>query len=435
MILTWRFWVLFSIGIPLAGLLAMSGRAELVIPYDLGLLLLAWITTLIAPKKSQLRLIRKFDPVLSVRTANRIEVSLTNLSPRPISGQIFDLPPSTFAMSPNVESFRLETSGRLTFTYELTPPERGSDYFRGTDLLLDCPLGLAKKKMRLPTSQPIRVYPNVLALREFDLLNQQGRLREIGIRRTRMRGQGSEFESLREYSIDDDFRKIDWKATARRGKLVVKQFEVERNQAVILVVDTSRVMLSEVEGVRKLDHALDSSLMLINAANRAGDQVGLLVFSDTVKQFLPPRKGRNRVGMLIEAMHDLVAEPIEGDVARAITYLDRRWKRRALIVVFTDIDEEVRAEELAAVLGPFARRHRVLLVRVADPTLLSALENRSPERTAIASRAAAGLLNASREEVGRILSRSRIWHLEAEPQDLASTLVNAYFEARSSGQF
>jgi len=377
-----------------------------------------------------LKVRREFDPVLSVRSANKIQLTLTNESLDAISGTIRDEPPTQFQASQREFPLDIGPEREIEIEYTLTPDERGGESFKGTFVRLACPLGLVVKQARLETEEPIRVYPNVLALREFDLLKQKGRLREMGIRRSRMRGLGTEFESLREYAEGDDYRKIDWKASARHNKLVVRQFEQERNQAVVIVIDIGRYMLSEVNGVRKLDHALDACLMLTNAAAHAGDFVGLLVYSDVVRRYIPPKKGRNQIGMIIEALHDLVAEPIESDPAAAFAFLASRWKRRSLVVTFTDLEDPDRARALAAALGPQARRHLLLIARVSDPRLKEAVDPPMEKLEDMYISAAAGLLVSDRKAATSVLRASNIHNLESEPQDLTASLVSYYFDVK-----
>lgn len=316
--------------------------------------------------------------------------------------------------------------------YHVHPVERGSDYFRGTYVRFACPLGLVQRQERLPTDEPFRVYPNVLALREFDLLNQKGRLRELGIRRTRLRGLGTEFESLREYAEGDDFRKIDWMASARRDRLIVRQYETERNQSVLIGIDVGRHMLGEVNGVTKLDHALDATLLLAHAAAAAGDQVGLFIYADQVIRYIPPRKGRNQVGMIIEALHDQVAQPVETDSNAAFAYLAARWKRRSLVVNFTDSGDSDRAQAIGTALAPLVKRHLVLLARISDPRFKEVLDKRLDTVEDMYKKAAALLLDEDRRQATSVLNLYGLHSLESEPQDLAANLVSFYFRAKEN---
>lgn len=430
MIPTKRFWLLAALGIPIAALAGSAGVPLLAIFYDVALIGVAWFTGRMVPDASLIKVKRTFDPVLSVRAANKIQLTVTNESLEHIKGILRDEPPPQYPTSGREFPINLGPEREIELEYTVTPDERGSESFKNTFLRLACPLGLVVRQVELPTSEPIRIYPNILALREFDLLKQKGRLREMGIRRSRMRGLGTEFESLREYAEGDDYRKIDWKASARQNKLVVKQFEQERNQAVLIVVDIGRHMLATVDGVRKLDRALDACLMLTNAAATAGDLVGLLVYSDVVKRYIPPKKGRNQMGMIIETLHDLVAEPIESDPGAAFAFLGTRWKRRSLVVTFTDLEDPDRAAALVTAMGPQARRNLLLIARVADPKLKEALDPPMEQVNDMYLAAAAGVLVADRRKATSVLSAANIHNLEAEPQDLAAALVSFYFEVK-----
>lgn len=430
MVPTKRFWLLIALGIPVAAFAGAVETPSIAVAYNLLIIVIALISGKLGPSGDRLKITRTHDPVLSVRAANKIQLQILNENLSRVTGEIRDEPPPQFPASQRQFKLDIGAEGERELNYTLTPTERGSESFRGTYVRLDCPLGLVQKQEFIPTEESIRVYPNLLALREFDLLKQKGRLREIGIRRARQRGIGTEFESLREYAVGDDYRKIDWKASSRTNKLIVRQFEVERNQSVIIVIDIGRHMLAEVDGVRKLDHALDSCLMLTHAAANAGDFVGLLVYSDVVKRYIPPKKGRNQVGIIIEALHDLVAEPVESDPIAAFAFLGTRWKRRSLVVTFTDLDDPDRARTLATALGPQAKRHLVLLARVTDPLLGEALDSPIEKVDDMYLVAASDLLMADRRQATSVLSSARIQNLEAEPQELASSLVNFYFEVK-----
>ncbi|MDR3691449.1 MAG: DUF58 domain-containing protein [Fimbriimonas sp.] len=430
MVPTKRFWMMVAAGIPLAAISAWVGSPMIGVAYDILLVGTAFASTFFAPSTARLSVRRRLDSVLSVRASNRIVLVVENGGQQPVTGVLRDEPPPFFDV--NQREFRIDVSPRrpLELAYHVTPYERGSERFRGTFLRIDCPLGLAVKQVRLPTEQPVRVYPNVLALREFDLLKQQGRLRELGIRRSRARGLGTDFESLRDYADGDDYRKIDWKASARRGKLVVRQYEQERNQCVILCIDVGRHMLAEVDGVRKLDHVLDALLMLTNAAAMAGDFVGLLVYADSVRRYIPPRKGRGQVGVIIEAIHDLVAEPVESDPIAAFSYLSSRWKRRSLIVNFTDYEDPDRARELSLAIGPLARRHLTLICRVQDPRIDEVLKMPVETVPEMYRKAAANFLMEDRRAATSIVGMAGIRNLDSEPQDLATNLVSYYFHVK-----
>jgi uncharacterized protein (DUF58 family) len=433
MVPTRRFWALVVLGIPIAALAVTYGSPAIAVAYDLLLVLLAFATVRMAPSAESLRIRRVFDPVLSVRAWNRISLRIENDGVETVAATLRDEPPAGFDAGDRQFKIEVPPGGEVRLEYTVMPRERGSDEFLGTVLRIKCPLGLAERQVWMPTEEPVRVYPNVLALKEFDLLRQQGRLREIGIRRSRIRGLGTEFESLRQYTEGDDYRKIDWKATARKGEVMVRQYEQERNQSVLICIDIGRHMLSEVNGVRKLDHVLDSLLMLANAANLAGDLVGLLVYAENVRRFLPPRKGREQIGLVIEACHDLVAEPVESDFSGAIAYLSQRWNKRSLLVTFTDCDDADRARDLLTAFLPASRRHLALLCRITDPRIHEVEQAPVVQVRDMYAKAAAGLLVEDHRAALSILSNAGVHVLDAEPQELASALVNYYFTVKERG--
>lgn len=430
MIPTRRLWVLILMGIPVGAIAFSIGYPHLALAWDLLLLSLAVIDYKLVPGLTGFKIRRAHDPVLSVRVPNQIRLEFENAGAEDISARVRDEGPGRSEAIGN--EFRVEVRpGRFEErTYTIVPPERGTDFFRGTWLRQRGPIGLIEKQSRLHTEQPVRIYPNVLALKEFDLLKQRGRLRQLGIRKSRIRGLGMEFESLRDYSVGDDYRKIDWKASARRSKLVVRQFEQERNQAVVICIDIGRRMLSEVGGVTKLDHTLDSLLMLAHAAANEHDLVGLLVYADTVRRYMPPKKGRSQIGAIIDAIHDLVAEPVETDFAAAFGYLAARHKRRSLLVNFTDIDDEEQAESFLGAFAPISKRHLSLVARIADPLMAEMAGGKVTRMEDLYFKAAGLTLTEDRKAAGTRLSTHGIHHIEAEPQNLAAELVSFYFHVK-----
>ncbi len=430
---TRRFWWLALAGVPLAAVAASAGAPVIAALYDVGLVAVAFATARLGPDPSRLRVTRRRDPVLSVRRANRVVLAIENDGDAPISARLRDEPPPHWPSTDKEFDVVVRPGALVEKAYAVTPPARGADAFRATFVRVSCPLGLVERQVRLDTHEEVRVYPDVLALKEFGLLRQAGRLREMGIRRSRQRGGGTEFESLKHYTEGDDFRDIDWKATARHAEPIVRRHEAERNQAVIVALDLGRAMLAEADGVVKLDRALDALLMLAQAAALAGDQIGLLAYDDKVRLWMPPAKGRAQVGLLIRAAHDLQASPAASDPVGAFAALSAKWKRRALVVVFSDADDADAAGPLAVALGPLSRRHRVLLCRVADPKLALARKAPLASPDGMYVRAAAALLDEDRRVAGGVLTGSGVRVLEADPEDLAATLVGAYLDARVEG--
>lgn len=424
------FFVLLSLTLIFSLLGTVDSRFLLLIwPYNLALLGASLLSYLFAPQHHHLRVERKMDKVLSVGTENLVRLYVTNEGPNVMECRLREEPPSGFETDSQEFQFRLSPWERVEVRYHVTPKERGTFYFRDTFFESVGVFGLAARRARLKTRQPVTVYPNVLALRKFDLLKQRGHLREIGIRRSRLKSLGTEFESLREYVQGDDYRRLDWKATARKNKLVVREYEAERNQSVILMLDYGRLMLAEVGNRLKLDHVLDATLLLANAVVNANDQLGLLVYGDVVERWIPPRRGKGQLGNVLQAVHALQAQPIASDMPAAIHYLATRWKRRSLIITFTELDQKEAAQALLPVLAPLAKTHLCLVVTVKDPHTTALA--RSPDPFVAT---AAALLEEEREAAAHYLRQAGVRTLDAEPQDLAVALVNCYLDVKATAQ-
>jgi uncharacterized protein (DUF58 family) len=433
-VLTRKFWILVAVGIPLIGIANMISMGWLLYVYNGFLALAALISFALGPNSKNLFFRRRMDAVLSVRARNRIRIELELDGINDLSGEIRDEIPATFEGFSVQTKFKMKSGSKFSHDYFTVPPDRGDEYFRATFLRLNCPLGLVQKQIQLNTEQPIKVYPNILALREFNLLNQKGRLREAGVRKSRLRGMGTEFESLRDYALGDDFRKIDWKATARRGKVIVREFEIEKNQAVMICIDCGRHMLAEVGGIRKLDLVLDSVLMLIQSALLAGDNVGLIAYGADVIKYIPAKKGQRQMGILLNAMHDLIAEPLESDPVRAFSYLSARHKKRSLLIHFTAMEERDRAREIIQSFGPMARGHISLLGIIDDPKFRELLRAKPDTSTKLFQFASAYYLTEESRQAAAMLRSAGINILSSEPQELAADLVNFYLDVKSRGK-
>lgn len=430
MIPTKRLWLVLGVGIVFSAVAAQAGLGTLMWGFDGLVLLLVFVSSYFVPKPSEIAVEREMDPVFSVRSANRVKLKVENSSVWPLRGTVLDEPEPIFSSSNNLQRIHIEPGDTEELTYKTTPPLRGNFRFLATFFRIRCPLGLVDKQLRIDSAQGVRVYPNLQTLQEFDLLNQRGKLKDMGLRRNRMRGLGTEFESLRDYCLGDDFRKIDWKATARRGKPIVKQFEVERNQSVMLVIDCGRSMLGEVNDVTKLDYSLDSCLLLARAAFSMGDQVGLLVYNDSVQKFISPRKSNNQIGVLIESVHDLQAEPVESNPASALSHFTQRWKKRSLVVLFTDVSDADKAQVLAKSLGALRHRHVVIVVNVNDPEIQQLTETVPQTKQDLYGQAAGLWLEERQLAAIGILKAAHVHHVAAEPQDLSKALVEAYFDIK-----
>jgi uncharacterized protein (DUF58 family) len=279
------------------------------------------------------------------------------------------------------------------------------------------------------------VYPDIQAVRTYELLARQDREASM-FRSSRRRGGESEFERLREYRRGDEFRAVDWKATARRQKLIAREYQLESNQSIMFLLDAGRLMTAETRGLSLFDHALNATLMLSHVAARAGDQVGLLAFADGIKSFAPPAGGAQAARRIIQAGYDLHPDIVETNYNDAFEQLSLRVRKRTLVVVFTQVVDDVAAADLTRVMRGLLPRHLPLLVFFRDVEIAEMLDptghrGGAPTTQELYARGAAAEMVAFRERLLRDLTTRGALVLDILPDRLTPALINRYLEIKA----
>ncbi|MBC7286696.1 MAG: DUF58 domain-containing protein, partial [Armatimonadetes bacterium] len=294
-------------------------------------------------------------------------------------------------------------------------------------------LGLARWQRRLPARQATQVYPNLIELRRYDYLARARRLQEAGYRPIRTRGEGREFESLREYVPDDEYRDIDWKATARRGHPITRQYEIERSQSLVLMLDCGRMMAGETDGLTKLDHAINAALMLAHVALVAGDAVGWIAFADSILRMSLPRRTCDTVSRLARDLYDLEVRLVEPDYAGAFATLKTRVRKRSLVVIFTDIVDLEASDRLVSYAAALHPRHLPLLIALREAELEeTALRRPATEEDAYAAAVASRLMERRAIALATMRRRGAL-ALDVRPAELTPRAVSEYLSVKASG--
>jgi uncharacterized protein (DUF58 family) len=295
------------------------------------------------------------------------------------------------------------------------------------------PLGLAWRQSRLRLPWQATVYPRLIDAAIRALPSQAMRRREAGLRNVRRLGEGRVFETLKEWVPGDDTRTIDWKATARRGKVMARQYEDERRQQVMLVIDAGRMMTAEIDGVPRLESAIDAALHLAYSAIEHDDNVGLMVFADEVQTFIPPSRGRRALRAVLDGLATVEGRVLEPNYPAALSYLAARNRKRALTVLFTDIIDRTASDALLIRVGSFRPRHLPLAVTLRD-TALDALGTRRPANVTQAfERAAAEELLSAREEALAEMRRKGVLVVDVPPRRAAEAVVDQYAQLKRRG--
>jgi uncharacterized protein (DUF58 family) len=403
---------------------ALAG-ASLLVAAVVGIDLWAW------RGEPELHLARRIPERAHVGRACEIRVVLENRADREVEVDVYEALPEDLAPVGQVfAAVRVAAGGRAEIPVELHPTRRGDRALGSLVALVRSPLGLFRRRLVDEEAAQLRVYPDTCALLRPEALDPRRVLESLGVRPARRRGEGMEFESLRDYVPGDDPRRLDWAASARRARPVVRLHQHERNHTVVIALDASRLMAGRIGTRTKLDHAVDASLALAYAALLSGDRVALSVFDHEVRGFLAPRAHRRALGPLIEFLRPVEPRLVEADYASLVRALGARQRRRALVVVFSDFVESDSASPIG-ILRVLSRHHRVLLVAVRDPLYAELDANRSGSGMQEAlRRVVLDDLLGERETALLSLRRGGLHTLDLAPDHLTAPVLNRYLELR-----
>ncbi len=437
MLFTSRFFILLILGvIPPLLTWPWAGSKWLLIGWNVALLVTAWLDYRQAEDVTQITATRHLSKRFIIGAENEVQIELAMRPARQITFSVKDeYPPDLELRGERLMTITIPRKARNSVkrSYKLFAAARGDYYFGDLLLRWTAPFGLVIKQVRIPAAQNVKVYPNLGAAKQQELLAQRNRLLQIGIRRTRLKGQGREFESLRDYVRGDALRHISWTATARRGKLVTRQYQAERNQNIVVMVDAGRLMTSRIDNLSKLDHAINAALAVGFVANRGADNVGLLAFTREVVTYLPPQQGHAQINAMLEALYNLKPSMIEPSYARAFQYFSQHCKRRSLVIILTDLIDREASAELLAYTATLMPRHLPLIVTIGDNDL-RALASEVPQKTTDVYRqsVAEELLQQREEALARITELGGL-ALDVPAGQLSFQLINKYLEVKARG--
>ncbi len=391
-----------------------------------------------SPKLLWLR--REHPPVVVAGREATLTWEIRSESARPLRiGVADDLAPSLRARSRRV-SLRLPPRGTARVSTTIRPLRRGHFALDHLTVRIDGRLGLGSRQRRVPMSTSLRVHPPFRSKEEAELKIRRARILEVGMRSARGLGGGTEFEQLREYGPDDEFRRIDWTATARAGRTIVRTYRAERNQSVLVLLDNGRTMAGRVAGVPRVEHSMDAAMMLTTVATRLGDRCGLVAFDRVVREVVPPARRPDQVSRVTEAMYALEPELAESDYSSAFAHVVARFRRRAMLVLLTDLVDHAIEESLLPALPLITRTHLVILGGVRDPQVEAWAagvaadgDGTDPEAAAYRQAAAMQTLAERRRTVARLRGMG-VTVVDAAPGRLAGELADAYLYAKSRGQ-
>ncbi len=405
------------------------------IPWLLGfdLLLLAALTLDLAtlPARKWFDCERQMGRIASLQKPHPVQLTVSNRSRQPIAVWVRDDVPDECDATPEQLALRLPPQSRSRIHYELAPHRRGAFRLDAVYLRVTSRLGLWQRTLRFPVDNALHVYPDMRQMSEYALLARTNRLSLVGVRRARRIGQDNEFERLRDYTLDDNYKHIDWRGTARRGKLTVKDFQVNQSQRVLFLIDCGRMMTNTAQGISLLDHALNAALMLSYVALRKGDSVGLLCFADEIQRYVPPRGGMNQMNQLLHASFDRFPRLVESRYDQAFMYLNSHCRKRSLVILLTNIIDEVNSAQVEQYLTRLVGRHLPLAVLLRDHSIFDVAATVPTDEPSLYRAAAANEIVTWRRSVLTDLERQGVLALDVFPEQMTAQLVNRYLDIKA----
>ncbi len=400
--------------------------------YDALLFVAAFVDYFTSRKKIKgVKIHREFGKRFAIGEKTTVYLVVENDSSRTLFVHIKDeYPPQMQLIGKREAKLRIEPHRYAKVCYELVSPKRGRYEFGLTAVRFLSNLGLVWCQTYLNKQESVKVYPSILRAREIfhKALGRQNLV--VTERKILKRGEGREFESLRDYVQGDELRHISWTATARKAKLITKQYQIERDQTVLIAVDSGRLMTGRIENETKFDIAIHASLALMLMAARVGDNSGLLVFGRKIKRFIAPSKGIRHIDSALEALYDLEPEIIEPSYSRAFRFITSNIKKRALVVVLTDLIDKDASQRLLNALKLLRPRHLPLVVTVGDRDLHSALATTPTTLDELFFQSAAEEIVLQRETALKMVESIGGLALDVTIPTLAPRLIETYLKVK-----
>ena len=366
---------------------------------------------------------------LSIGRDNEVQIEIFSQAREPLNLLLRDSFPQEIDADVQEFDFELAPNSKATLQYFLKPVRRGAFEFNEITIRYKSKLRLFWRQVQFPALKSVRVYSDLKGLQELSV--KLAHSSELGDLKVRKRGQGTDFATLREYVSGDDVRSMDWKATARRDRPVLRVYEVDKEQSMLVLVDAGRMMVSDLEGLSRFDHALNAALSLVLTGLMRNDSVGLGIFADKPLLYMPPRRGKSYLPRILEACCDVRASMVEPDYLGALSYFASAHKSRALMVVITDLTDPTGSQTLLSGLASISPRHLQFCVTLRDRKVDHIADEPSAELDGIMRRAVASDLIAQRELAFSHLARRGCLILDCPPQELSTKLVDKYLEIKA----
>lgn len=400
----------------------MTGLVVLLIGLDILLLY---------RQRSGIEASRRVPERLSNGDENTVRIHVKSRYPFPLVLELVDELPEQFQRRDFMLVSRLRAMGDCSLTYALRPVKRGVYQFGSLNVFVRTPLGLAERRYKFDVGRSVPVYPSFLQMRRFQLMAINDRLSEVGVKRIRSIGHSMEFEQVRDYVQGDDIRTINWKATARRGQMMVNAYIDERSQQVYCVIDKGRTMRMPFDGLSLLDHAVNASVVMSNVALVKQDKAGILTFSEEIGQFLPASSRVSQMGAILDMLHHQRSRYLESDFERLHGFIRKRISQRSLILLFTNFESLTGMRRQLPYLRTIARNHLLMVVFFENPMLKERMEQAADNMEDVYQKTISARFDQEKRLIVRELQQHGIGSILTPPKELTVRTVNTYLELKA----
>ena len=362
---------------------------------------------------------------------NKVLIILNNNYPFTAAFSIIDELPVQFQQRDWIRRARLTANGSVAIEYFLRPVQRGEYTFGNINVYAYSPLQLVKRRYILPAEKTIRVYPSYLQIRRYQLLAVSNRLQEMGVKRVRRLGHSMEFEQIKDYVQGDDYRTINWKATARKSDLMVNNFTDQRSQQIYCIINKGRVMKMPFNGMTLLDHAINATLVLSNVALIKHDKAGLITFAENLDSYLTADKKPTQMNLLQETLYKQQTNFLEPDFEKLYSVIRNRITHRSLMVLFTNFESIESLEREMPSLKRIARYHLLLVIFFENTELKSLVEARAVTLEDIYIKTIGEKFSYEKRLMVKELHKNGIASILTTPENLTVNTINKYLELKT----
>ncbi|SEA05706.1 DUF58 domain-containing protein [Bizionia paragorgiae] len=365
--------------------------------------------------------------------SNTVPISLTNHYPFKIELDIIDELPIQFQKRDFSYQSTVNPNQTIDFNYSVRPVDRGEYVFGHLNVYTSSKLKIVKRKYQFQNEQMVAVYPSFIQMQKYDFLAISNNLTEFGLKKIRRIGNTSEFEQIKDYVHGDDFRTVNWKATAKRGQLMVNQYQDEKSQPIYSIIDTGRVMKMPFNGLKLLDYAINSALAFSNVALKKHDKVGLLTFSKTIESFLPATQKLSNLNVILQRLYNIKTQYYDSDYGLLYAQLKRKVTHRSLLILYTNFEHISALKRQLPYLQAISKNHLLVVVLFENTELDAIISESAEDLQAIYHKTIAEKFTYEKRLMVKELQKHGIQSILTPPENLTVNTINKYLEIKSRG--